>query len=57
MPQYEQRMQVRCLSSLSPKERFNTLWKIREQTLGKDEAMLGFGQEHHYADYRFSYVT
>ena len=56
MPQYEQRMQSTVLStSLSPKERFNTLWKIREQTLGKEEAMLGFGQERQYADYRFSY--
>ena len=56
MPQYEQRMQSTVLStSLSPKERFNTLWKIREQTLGKEETMLGFGQERQYADYRFSY--
>ena len=56
MPQYEQRMQSTVLStSLSPKERFNTLWKIREQTLGQEEAMLGFGQERHYADYRFAY--
>ena len=56
MPQYEQRMQSTVLStSQSPKERFNTLWKIREQTLGQEEAMLGFGQERHYADYRFAY--
>ncbi|RKG37568.1 lipase secretion chaperone [Acinetobacter rongchengensis] len=56
MPQYEQRMQSTVLStSLSPKERFDTLWKIREQTLGQAEAMLGFGQERHYADYRFAY--
>ncbi|WP_089603900.1 lipase secretion chaperone [Acinetobacter piscicola] len=56
MPQYEQRMQSTILStSLSPKERFNTLWKIREQTLGQAEAMLGFGQERDYADYRFAY--
>ena len=56
MPQYEQRMQSTVLStSLSPKERFDALWKIREQTLGQAEAMLGFGQERHYADYRFAY--
>ena len=49
-------MQSTVLStSLSPKERFDTLWKIREQTLGQAEAMLGFGQERHYADYRFAY--
>ncbi|NIE97504.1 lipase chaperone [Acinetobacter sp. Tr-809] len=56
MPQYEQRMQNTVLStSLSPKERFDALWKLREQTLGQAEAMLGFGQERGYADYRFAY--
>ncbi|WP_436898797.1 lipase secretion chaperone [Acinetobacter gyllenbergii] len=56
MPQYEQRMQNTVLStSLSPKERFDTLWKLREQTLGQAEAMLGFEQERGYADYRFAY--
>lgn len=56
LPQYEQRMQSTVLStSLSPKERFDALWKLREQTLGQAEAMLGFGQERGYADYRFAY--
>ena len=56
MPQYEQQMQSTVLStSLSPKERFDALWKLREQTLGQAEAMLGFGQERNYADYRFAY--
>lgn len=56
MPQYEQQMQNTVLStSLSPKERFDALWKLREQTLGQAEAMLGFGQERQYADYRFAY--
>ncbi|EOR09593.1 lipase secretion chaperone [Acinetobacter genomosp. 15BJ] len=56
MPQYEQRMQSIVLStSLSPKERFDAVWKLREQTLGQAEAMLGFGQERGYADYRFAY--
>lgn len=56
MPQYEQRMQNTVLStSLSPKERFDAVWKLREQTLGQAEAMLGFGQERGYADYRFAY--
>lgn len=56
MPQYEQQMQSTVLStSLSPKQRFEALWKLREQTLGQAEAMLGFGQERHYADYRFAY--
>ncbi|WP_332605796.1 lipase secretion chaperone [Acinetobacter sp. ESBL14] len=56
LPQYEQRMQNTVLStSLSPKERFEVLWKLREQTLGQAEAMLGFGQERGYADYRFAY--
>lgn len=56
MPQYEQQMQSTVLStSLSPKQRFEALWKLREQTLGQAEAMLGFGQERNYADYRFAY--
>ncbi|MDM1019978.1 lipase secretion chaperone [Acinetobacter sp. VNK23] len=56
MPQYEQQMQSTVLStSLSPKQRFDALWKLREQTLGAAEAMLGFGQERNYADYRFAY--
>lgn len=56
MPQYEQQMQSTVLStSLSPKERFDALWKLREQTLGQAEAMLGFGQERNYANYRFAY--
>lgn len=56
MPQYEQQMQSTVLStSLSPKQRFDALWKLREQTLGAAEAMLGFGQERNYADYRFTY--
>ncbi|WP_109439803.1 lipase secretion chaperone [Acinetobacter haemolyticus] len=57
MPQYEQQMQSTVLSTaISPKERFDAIWKLREQTLGKDEAALGFGQEREYADYRFAYA-
>lgn len=56
MPQYEQQMQSTVLfTSLSPKQRFDALWKLREQTLGTAETMLGFGQERNYADYRFAY--
>ncbi|ENX36772.1 hypothetical protein F889_00022 [Acinetobacter colistiniresistens] len=56
MPQYEQQMQSTVLSTtLSPKQRFDALWKLREQTLGQAEAILGFGQERNYADYRFAY--
>lgn len=56
MPQYEQQMQSTVLSTaLSPKERFDAVWKLREQTLGQAEAMLGFGQERQYADYHFAY--
>ncbi|UUM28682.1 lipase chaperone [Acinetobacter colistiniresistens] len=56
MPQYEKQMQSTVLSTaLSPKQRFDALWKLREQTLGQAEAMLGFGQERNYADYRFAY--
>lgn len=56
LPQYEQQMQSMVLStSLSPKERFDAIWKLRESTLGQKEATLGFGDERHYADYRFAY--
>ncbi|WP_343581021.1 lipase secretion chaperone [Acinetobacter sp.] len=56
IPQYEQQMQSTVLSTaLSPKERFDALWKLREQTLGQAEAMLGFGQERQYANYHFAY--
>lgn len=56
IPQYEQQMQSTVLSTaLSPKQRFEAIWKLREQTLGQTEAMLGFGQERDYADYRFAY--
>lgn len=56
MPQYEQQMQSTVLSTaLSPKERFDAVWKLREQTLGQAEAMLGFGQERQYANYHFAY--
>lgn len=56
IPQYEQQMQSTVFSTaLSPKERFDALWKLREQTLGQAEAMLGFGQERQYANYHFAY--
>lgn len=56
LPLYEQNMQRIVLStSLSPEERFNKIWQLREQTLGKAETQLGFGQERAYADYRFAY--
>lgn len=56
LPQYEQQMQSTLMStSSSPKQRFEQLWTLREQTLGQAEAELGFGQEREYADYRFAY--
>ncbi len=57
LPQYEQHMQSTVMStSLPAKERFERLWQLREQTLGRDEAMLGFGQEREFANYRFAYA-
>lgn len=56
LPVYEKQMQTTILSTSVPaKERFEQLWKLREQTLGKSEAMLGFGEEREYANYRFEY--
>lgn len=56
LPIYEKQMQSIVLStSISPQERFNQLWKLREQTLGKSEAKLGFEEERQYANYRFEY--
>lgn len=57
LPEYEKRMQSTILSmSLSPQERFDTLWKLREQTLGQAETILGFEEERHYANYHLAYA-
>lgn len=56
MPAYEQAMQsIVMSSSLSPQQRYERIWQLREQMLGKQEAALAFGQEHAYAEYQLRY--
>ncbi|WP_445115630.1 lipase secretion chaperone [Acinetobacter sp. WZC-1] len=55
LPAYEQKMQSTIMStSMDPKQRYDALWKLREQLLGAKEAALGFSEEHHNADYQFA---
>lgn len=57
LPRYETDMQNTVLStSLSPRERFDHIWQLREKNLGIAETKLGFAQEREYANYRFSYA-
>lgn len=56
MPGYEQAMQALIMSTaLSPRERYDRLWSLREQMLGREEAAFAFGQEKAYAEYQFRY--
>ncbi len=56
MPGYEQAMQALVMSTaMSPRERYDRLWSLREQMLGREEAAFAFGQEKAYADYQFRY--
>lgn len=56
LPAYEQAMQKTILSTqMSPRERYDAIWKLRERMLGSDEAALGFGQERAYAQDQFAY--
>ncbi len=56
MPAYEKAMQSMVMStSLSPQQRYERIWQLREQMLGKQEAELAFGQEHAYAEYQLQY--
>lgn len=56
LPGYEQAMQSLVMSTaLSPRERYDRLWALREQMLGREEAVFAFGQERAYADYQFRY--
>lgn len=56
MPTYEKAMQSTIMStSLSPQQRYERIWQLREQILGKAEAELAFGQERAYAEYQLHY--
>jgi hypothetical protein len=56
LPAYEQAMQKTILSTnMSPRERYDAIWQLRERMLGSAEAMLGFGQERAYAQDQFAY--
>lgn len=56
LPAYEQAMQKTILSTqMSPRQCYETIWRLREQMLGSAEAALGFGQERAYAQDQFAY--
>lgn len=56
MPAYEKAMQSTVMSTtLSPQQRYDKIWEMREQLLGKQEAELAFGQERTYAHYQLEY--
>lgn len=58
LPAYEQAMQSMVMSTdVDPRQRYDKIWALREQVLGRDEARLGFGQERAFANYQFNYAA
>lgn len=56
LPAYEKAMQSQIMSTnLSPQQRYEKIWNLREQTLGQPEAQLAFGEEKAFASYQFAY--
>jgi hypothetical protein len=56
LPAYEQAMQSKVMSTATaPRQRYEAIWSLREQLLGKQEAVLAFGEEHDLASYQFAY--
>ncbi|OTG82292.1 lipase secretion chaperone [Acinetobacter sp. ANC 4648] len=55
-PMYEKAMQAKIMSTqMTPQQRYQEIWNLREQTLGQKEAQLGFGEEKKFASYQFAY--
>ena len=53
---YEKAMQTKVMSTqMTPQQLYQEIWKLREQTLGRKEAQLGFGEEKQFANYQFAY--
>lgn len=56
LPAYEKAMQSQVMStSMTPRQRYEKIWNLREQTLGQKEAQLAFGEEKEFASYQFAY--
>ncbi|OTG64992.1 lipase secretion chaperone [Acinetobacter silvestris] len=56
LPLYEKAMQAKIMSTqMTPQQRYQEIWNLREQTLGQKEAQLGFGEEKEFASYQFAY--
>ena len=56
LPAYEKAMQAKIMSTrMTPQQRYDDIWKLREQTLGQAEAQLAFGEEKVLASYQFAY--
>lgn len=56
LPAYEKAMQAKIMSTqMSPQQRYDDIWKLREQMLGQQEAELAFGEEKVLASYQFAY--
>ena len=56
LPLYEKEMQAKIMSTqMTPQQRYQEIWNLREQTLGKQETQLGFAEEKEFASYQFAY--
>ena len=56
LPLYEKEMQAKTMSTqMTPQQRYQEIWNLREQTLGKQETQLGFAEEKEFASYQFAY--
>ena len=56
LPVYEKTMQAKIMSTqMTPRQRYQEIWNLREQTLGQKETQLGFGEEKEFASYQFAY--
>lgn len=57
LPAYEQAMQSVVMSTATdPRQRYAQIWQLREQMLGRDGALLAFGQEKAFAEYQFKFA-
>ena len=53
---YEKEMQAKTMSTqMTPQQRYQEIWNLREQTLGTQETQLGFAEEKEFASYQFAY--
>lgn len=57
LPAYEQAMQSVVMSTATdPRQRYAQIWQLREQMLGREGALLAFGQEKAFAEYQFQFA-